>query len=296
MNNEITKFLFDNYSKKVSAVEFVAKGMFSSAYIFLDGNEEKIIRLNVDKKDFLKDKYAEKFSCNTFKVPRVLEIGEFNDKYFYAISERCIGETFDKLTLDKKRHLTPKVTNALLAIHNTDITSCSGYGDVDVRFNGVFYTWKQSILNKENHKIPYKWMQIFEREFFEVELFDRYKYEMEKLLHYIPEVRYLVHGDFGFDNLIIDGDKIAGVIDWAEAKIGDFIYDIAWLDFWSADIRYSIEMKNMYSEHQMDLSNYKERLNCYILQIGLSSMVISSHFNNKNNYAYAVSRINFLIN
>ena len=44
---------------------------------------------------------------------------------------------------------------------------------------------------------------------------------------------YLLHGDYGFDNVLVDQGKISGVLDWANAKYGDFLYDVAWLDFWS---------------------------------------------------------------
>ncbi|MCH9753672.1 MAG: aminoglycoside phosphotransferase family protein [Alphaproteobacteria bacterium] len=297
MLNEIKKFLINNYSKESGNIKFLAKGMWSSAYQFIDGTEEKIIRVNVDKKDFLKDKFAERFSCDELKVPNILDIGKFDKKYFYSISEKCEGKPFDSLTLQKKIKMLPRLCSVLLSIHNTNTSFSNGHGDVDINFNGRFKTWKESVQNLENHKIKYDWDKVFAREFFDVELFNKCKYEMEKLLSYIPEMGYLVHGDFGYDNVIVNDNNITGVIDWAEAKIGDFLYDIAWLDFWSfwsKDVKYSVEMKEIYAKANMDFSNYEERLKCYMLKIGLCGMAIASHFNKKGDYDYVVSRMQSL--
>jgi aminoglycoside phosphotransferase (APT) family kinase protein len=36
-----------------------------------------------------------------------------------------------------------------------------------------------------------------------------------------------VHGDFGSNNVLADGEHITGVVDWSEAMIGDPLYDVA---------------------------------------------------------------------
>jgi len=42
-----------------------------------------------------------------------------------------------------------------------------------------------------------------------------------------PIPNTLIHGDFTIDNVMIDGDKIVGVIDWGGAAFGDPRYDLA---------------------------------------------------------------------
>ena len=43
-----------------------------------------------------------------------------------------------------------------------------------------------------------------------------------------PEHPVLVHGDYRMGNLIVDGDRIAAVLDWEMAAPGDALADVAW--------------------------------------------------------------------
>ena len=43
-----------------------------------------------------------------------------------------------------------------------------------------------------------------------------------------PERSVLVHGDYRMGNLIVDGDRIAAVLDWEMAAPGDAVADVAW--------------------------------------------------------------------
>jgi aminoglycoside phosphotransferase (APT) family kinase protein len=44
-----------------------------------------------------------------------------------------------------------------------------------------------------------------------------------------PARRTLVHGDFRMGNLMVDGDRVTGVLDWELAHIGDPVEDLGWL-------------------------------------------------------------------
>ena len=48
-----------------------------------------------------------------------------------------------------------------------------------------------------------------------------------KLIEYCPEEHKLVHGDFGSNNVLTDGQKITGVLDWDCALYGDPLFDVA---------------------------------------------------------------------
>lgn len=43
----------------------------------------------------------------------------------------------------------------------------------------------------------------------------------------VPETT-LVHGDFRIGNMLVDGDELAGVLDWELARIGDPLYDLGY--------------------------------------------------------------------
>ena len=44
----------------------------------------------------------------------------------------------------------------------------------------------------------------------------------------------LVHGDFQPTNLLVEGDRVTGVLDWEAAKAGPPAFDLGWWDWWSA--------------------------------------------------------------
>jgi aminoglycoside phosphotransferase (APT) family kinase protein len=75
--------------------------------------------------------------------------------------------------------------------------------------------------------------------FLERDVFDLIYGHMTRLLDNCPEERYLVHGGYGFSNVIAHEGKITAIVDWMHAMYGDFVYDIAWLNFWSPEVNYS---------------------------------------------------------
>jgi aminoglycoside phosphotransferase (APT) family kinase protein len=44
-----------------------------------------------------------------------------------------------------------------------------------------------------------------------------------------PERSTLVHGDFRIGNLMVDRDRVTGVLDWELSHIGDFHEDLGWI-------------------------------------------------------------------
>ncbi len=56
---------------------------------------------------------------------------------------------------------------------------------------------------------------------------------MEPLVDVCPEVRHLIHSDLLHGNVLVADDRVAAVFDWQCALAGDFLYDVAWLTFWT---------------------------------------------------------------
>jgi aminoglycoside phosphotransferase (APT) family kinase protein len=50
--------------------------------------------------------------------------------------------------------------------------------------------------------------------------------EVDSLAGFTPS---LVHGDLGGEHMLVDGGKLVGVIDWADAGVGDPALDYSWL-------------------------------------------------------------------
>ena len=127
-------------------------------------------------------------------------------------------------------------------------------------------------------------LSLFETTFLEKDFWDIAYARLAELVPLCPEERSLVHGDYGFDNVLSDGAKITGVIDWGGSKYGDFLFDVAWLSFWSREIDY----KNLYLEHikkkRIHIENFSERMLCYKLFIGLGSLSFYAYSGQREKY------------
>ena len=288
---KILSFLQKHYTSDATRLSPLATGMFSHAFSFRVGKKAFVVRFNQYEQDFLKDKYAyEHFACKDTPIPPIIRLGKYNDTWHYAISPLCPGQTLDKLNTEQMHALLPDLITTVNRIHNIDLSDHPGYGLMDEHGAGIFSSWQESIGSLDNRKITCDWKHLLHKTFLEKDFFLYYKQEMFTLIPYCPEKKQLVHGDIGFDNVIYDGKKITGIIDWAESKIGDPLWDVAWLNFWSDEIDYANKFYHFYKRQNQIPQNYKERLRCYSLHIGLTSSAIAAHNNNHDEYKLVKKR------
>jgi hygromycin-B 4-O-kinase len=118
---------------------------------------------------------------------------------------------------------------------------------------------------------------------------------MENLLSYCPNDRYLVHGGYGFGNLLVVNGRVTAVLDWLDAKYGDFVYDVAWLDFWDSERGYRELFQAHYAEQGTDVSNLERRLLCYQGYIALDGMRFFAKSDNADAYKWTRDHILSLI-
>lgn len=289
----IHAFLKIRFKKEdITDIELIGKGCFSEAYSFTHEGIQKIIRINDNDQDFKKDQWAfETLKNLSVPIPKVEEIGFYDQKHFYCISDRCLGKTYNALSLEEKKTAIPVIFQTLEMIHLLDISQSTGFGLIDLHGNGQFSSWAESLLNLENHKIPYNFKKLYKRSYFDKAFFDETYQQLSILVETLPLKRFFVHGDFGFDNLLVNKNKITGVIDWGEARIGDPIYDVAWLEYWSDDISFLewfLEQLTLQERHPFMLF---ERLRACFYHIGLGGMLFFTHFDHVENYHDAVRRL-----
>jgi len=73
-------------------------------------------------------------------------------------------------------------------------------------------------------------------------------------------------------------------------RLGDFLYDIAYLDFYSKAIPYSQLWKEYAEGKNYDLSHFEERMHCYQLSIGLHGMAIAAIGGDEQDYLWTKER------
>lgn len=281
-SKEIVTFLKKKIDSNISKVDFLKGGEMSQACAFSTHKGNFVIRVNKDKHTYEKDKYAfDNFSSVDIPIPEILDIGRFNKNLFYAISTRAEGKTFDLLDKETASKLLPKLIKTLDEIHNIEIGE-GKYGYWDQSGKANISSWKEFMLHKED-----KFVSAYPKDDF----IQRVYQSIQSCEQYFSEDRCLVHGDYGFNNLVTDGENISGVLDWGESVYGDFLYDVAWLVFWPSEIPFMDIFKEHYKKIGKKVDYYEERIRCYQLQIGLGAMAFFDMSKQKSAYDWTKNRL-----
>ncbi len=91
--------------------------------------------------------------------------------------------------------------------------------------------------------------------------------------------------------MVIQGDKIVGVLDWIDSFYGDFVYDIASLDFWMPRPRLPEHFQQYYAEKGISVPAFAERLHCYQCYMALSALRFFAKFQNRDGYNWTRQRV-----
>jgi hygromycin-B 4-O-kinase len=106
---------------------------------------------------------------------------------------------------------------------------------------------------------------------------------LESLAGDLPDLRCLIHSDLLHYNVLVEGDRISGVLDWGCAMTGDFLYDLAWLCFWQPwypawqRIDFEQEARRHYAAIGLAVPGLEQRLLCCQLHIGLAGMAYQAY-------------------
>lgn len=272
---EFLRARFAGFHPHAASVEFIGAGMFSQAFAFVADEREFILRVNAYEEDFRKDEFAfANFAAPALPIPRVAHIGRFDDTRWYAITARCAGKIITAWDSATNLKIAPSLFETLDAIHRVDASRFSGWGLTDAHYHGRFDSWENYLLSLYNQKFKVDWRILAQHTFLEANVFAEFFDAMRELLPYCPREKFLVHGDFGFENVVSDGERITGVLDWAEARLGDFLYDVAYLDFWSKDVPYGDLWYARALKQGRVVQHFEERMRCYLLNQGLGSLII----------------------
>ncbi|MDP2788546.1 MAG: aminoglycoside phosphotransferase family protein [bacterium] len=288
----VLSFLEQYFNVPISDLVFIEGGEGSQAFSFSTNNKTYVIRVNTRDDSFKHDNYAyEHFHSNKLPIPKIIEIGKLDDKYYFAISEKVGGKKIDAFSEEEQAVIKPKLLEILDIVHSTDISSTSGYGGWDNTGNGHYESWSTFLKSLKKWVEPKDTPSLFETTILEKEVWEKVYNEILKLVQYCPEERHLVHGDYGFDNVFSDGKNITGVIDWGEAKYGDFIYDCAWLSYWSKKHYYRDLLKKYFTEKSLMIFHFDERMRCYELHIGLGALSFYANSQQDTKYYWNKERL-----
>jgi hygromycin-B 4-O-kinase len=273
---------------EISDLTQITEGEESRAFSFRANGERFIVRVNQTPDGFSKDAYAyQRFATATLPIPEIITLGELNSGHAYCISRRVSGVTLQDLTLSELPAVVGPVAGVMDAIATSRLGAKVGYGPFDSQGNGTHATWRD-FLTAIASPSQYDWAVAGQR----VDLDCIYPLlnEILALAEHCPEARQLIHGDFGSNNVLTDGNRITGVIDWSEAMIGDPLYDVANILFWRSWLPCMEQQASFFEAHRADHLRQTERLRCYQLRIGLQEIYENALHGTAENIAWALHR------
>ena len=209
-------------AERVQQVQHLIGGSHSQALSCkLDGCE-CVIRLRDDNQGFLLDQFVGENFAGQLPIPRALAIGHFGQGLFYCITERAKGHNLalsdDRCT---KLSVLSNLFDVMDTIYSADMTG-TNFGRL---VNGrTFESWSQFILAIKD---DYQWEKLYAETLLKPDVVERAIGKLEDLIVFLPEEHRLVHGDLADYNVICDGPKLTGLIDWEYAICGDPLYDMA---------------------------------------------------------------------
>jgi hygromycin-B 4-O-kinase len=274
----VKAFLATRFGSRCRDVTHLGKGVWSKAFAFRRAGRDYVIRFGAHQEDFAKDRYASRYACPELPIPRIVELGEAFGGH-YAISERVLGSYIDDVDEARMRALLPSLFAALDTTRLADLSNTTGYGLWGADGRAPYPSWRAALLDVANDRPAdrtHGWRERMVASPVGVELFEQAYGHLLELADRAPEERHLIHNDLLHYNVLVEADRVTGVLDWGCSMYGDFLYDLAWLCFWQPwypgwkRIDFLAEATRHYASIGLDMAHFEERLRCCQIHIGLA--------------------------
>ena len=278
-------FLANRFGADISDVTPLGAGVWSKAFAFRRQDRDYVIRFGAHWDDFARDRLAAAFASPALPIPRVVEMGEAAGGYF-AISERVYGGYIDDVDEAQMRALLPALFAAFDAARLADLSGTAGYGGWGADGNAPFPSWRAALLDVANDRPGdriHGWRARLAASAVGSRPFDAAYRRLQELAHYALDDRHLIHSDLLHYNVLVDGDRITGVLDWGCALYGDFLYDLAWFCFWQPwyPAWQGIAFRSEYLRHcaaiGLDVPRFDQRLRACQIHIGLAGQAYQAY-------------------
>lgn len=258
-----------------SDVEPVRRGLWSSAYAFRREDERLVIRFGSVREDFDKDAFVGERAPPELPVPRILAIGAALGGW-YAVSRHLPGRHLDALDARQMERALPSLLDVLDGVRAIDLSGTAGYGLWVEGGLGTMSSWRAETL--EVDRDAPQWNDRSVAADLAARAFELGTARVRALVDRCPEARHLVHSDLLHWNVLVEDDRVTGLLDWGSSLIGDFVHDIAWLTFWQpwftawSGIDFAGAARTHYLRTGLHVPAFEERLRCYKLRIGLGNL------------------------
>ncbi|MCA9382591.1 aminoglycoside phosphotransferase family protein [Candidatus Dojkabacteria bacterium] len=271
--SEVEKFVITKL-EGVGSISKLVEGHTSQAFSFMRKDGKKyVLRIAANQQGFLRDRYAHvHFASKLLPIPKIIEIGDFKENSHYCLSEFVEGKPSDQLSQEEMNFSLENQLLTFAEIFKAPVNDEIGWGEIDVETGKApFETWHEYIwagvddLDGSLLKAGLLELGLDES------LYDRFFNQFESCMGKLPSPeKRLVHGDLGFDNVLVNQGKVAAIIDWADIGYGDWVFDIARCDFWHPNKYGSI--KDFGRKYNLDCEFLDERIKVCTSFVALTTL------------------------
>ena len=205
---------------------------------------------------------------------------------FFAISSRARGVPLEHLSAEEWREVLPSLFSALDAMRTVDLSGTRGYGSWNRQGNAAHDSWREFLLSVADDS-PAQRTHGWRNKLIDAPggdaLFRAGHARLAELADAVVNPRHLVHCDLINRNVLVANGKLSAVFDWGCSFYGDFLYDVAWLEFWSpwfSELE-SIEILHRYRRHcddiGLEIAHFESRLKACLIHIGLDHLAYNAH-------------------
>jgi hygromycin-B 4-O-kinase len=284
----IARLLSEELSQDVE-LEGMHEGLESQAFRLLFDGVKSVVRINYSLHGFKKDQYAaENFASEGLPVPRVLKLGRLDETHAFCITEFATGFILQDIDPGVAHRLAAPVFETWRAMQAVQLPPSGGYGEFDGDGQARFDTWQDYLLDSVR-RLDWTGLGVGQPMIAALES------SVKELAPACSSERRLIHGDFGADNLLSDGERITAVLDWELGAYGDPLFDIASAHFWAPGLESFSEFARYSDEHLKHLPAYRERLHCYQAFQALGVLHYFARNGSSRSLAWTQERVNALI-
>lgn len=235
-------------------------GLSTHVYLARINDEVFVLKMDSDPERFLKEKFIFSLPVNV-RHPRFIDLINYKDCWI-AVFECTPGTP-----LNRKERLSAKqlqqYVNLFVQVNRNKPGNIQGFG----RFNGKgvsnHSSWAAYILDSMRDPI------IRDEDKAMVKRAADY---ISDHVVYLPGNNHLLHGDLYLENIILDNNGDLFVLDWENAAVGDFLYDLAVVYPMAGKLGIINDILKRYIDAGFDMTNHKERLFIYQLHFAIISL------------------------
>lgn len=296
--NQAEEILKEIFEQSVAKVSYIEMGQLSKVFSFEVKDKSYVVHFRKNNESFDKADFIYKAHGNKLPIPQVIKNGKI-DEIFFSISTKATGKPISSYSAPELNIIIKDLAKHFTNMSHIDIEPSKGFGMIRPSGMASNKSWRDVLgeFFKEDQEGFYKnWTSLYTESFLEKSLFQEGYSAIMELAKYSPDKPSLVHGDFHLGNMLSNGNKVTGIVDWELAMYGDFMFDLAVLHLWTPHLDFPQKVRNLWLETENDIIHFEERLRCHMLFKAVDGLRFFAKQGAKPSYDYIREKVITLLN